>query len=324
MLEAAYRFDDPEPRWMASVLEAMRGYVAPGRSAVAFFHDRRSASYLEASDPIVVGLPDATAALMAGGLRAAGAQIGAMTGRTPAVATASSVLGAAWTQMLPPLRSVLADAGVEDVFTLRCEDASGRGCALSVTIPQTRVFGRGEIETWSRVAAHVTAALRLRRNDRDDEPEAVISTDGKIEHAIGRARERPAREALIRASGAIDRARGRLRRACPTEAIEIWRALVNGRWSLVDQFDTDGRRYVVARRNEPEAPEANLAQLSPREREVLSFAALGHSNKLIGYELGIATTTVASHLASAAAKLGTTTRVELVRAFEHACRTGDA
>ena len=317
VLEAAYRFDGDESDWLGGVLEEMRGYIAPGHAALAFFHDHNLPAYVEPTRAITVGLDERIGAMIAHGTRASGPQIAELTQQTPAVASASSVLGEKWTQLLPMLRGVLASAGVEDVFTLRCEDTSGRGCALSVTIPQARTFTRGEIETWSRVAAHVTAALRLRRNDDADEPEAMLTPGGKVEHAVGVAKERVAREALIRASGAIDRARGRLRRTSPTEAVEIWRALVAGRWSLVDHFDTDGRRYVIARRNEP-APAVTLAALTQREREVLAFAALGHSNKLIAYELGLATTTVAAHLASAAKKLGADGRVELIRIFEQA------
>src|SRR5262245_46553544 len=154
--------------------------------------------------------------------------------------------------------------------------------------------------------------------------EAPLS-NGKVEHAVGVARSRESREQLARAGHDIMTARGRMRRLSPQEAIEIWRALVAGRWSVVDHFDTEGRRYLIARRNEPEpAPSAGLASLTPRELEIVAYAALGHTNKLIAYELGLAPTTVATHLASAAAKLGVSTRIDLVRAFVDARRNSGA
>jgi DNA-binding NarL/FixJ family response regulator len=55
--------------------------------------------------------------------------------------------------------------------------------------------------------------------------------------------------------------------------------------------------------------------LSARERQVLAFAALGHANKLIAYELGLPESTVSSALRSIARKLGARSRLELVRMF---------
>jgi DNA-binding NarL/FixJ family response regulator len=114
-----------------------------------------------------------------------------------------------------------------------------------------------------------------------------------------------------------------LRRSSPDEAIALWRALVAGRWSIIDHFDSDGRRYLVARRNQPAPAARGLGVLSPRERDVLARAALGHTNKLIAYELGVAVATVASALASAAVKLGVATRAELIRLF-HANAKGSS
>ena len=100
-----------------------------------------------------------------------------------------------------------------------------------------------------------------------------------------------------------------LRREDPAAAVDLWRGLVAGRWSLVDHFDTDGRRYLVARRNDPRALDPRA--LSDRERQVARFVALGHANKLIAYELGISEASVATHVRRAAAKLGVDGRVQL-------------
>jgi DNA-binding NarL/FixJ family response regulator len=89
----------------------------------------------------------------------------------------------------------------------------------------------------------------------------------------------------------------------------MWRALVDGRWSLVDGFDSDGKRFVVARRNEPCA--VALHTLTSRETHVASLAARGHSNKLIAYELGLSEATIATHVARAKSKLGVHSRVQL-------------
>jgi DNA-binding NarL/FixJ family response regulator len=78
----------------------------------------------------------------------------------------------------------------------------------------------------------------------------------------------------------------------------------------VDHGEADGRRFVLARRNEIGARDPKA--LAPRERDVLALAALGHSNKHIGYTLGIAPNTVATHLSSAMAKLGLRSRREVI------------
>jgi DNA-binding NarL/FixJ family response regulator len=133
-----------------------------------------------------------------------------------------------------------------------------------------------------------------------------------VEHAEGPARAAAARDVLASAVQDVERARGGGARKDPEQALSLWRALVAGRWSLVDAFEHDGRRYVVAHRNAPSTP-ATPATLTPREQQVVAYAALGHTNKLIAYELGLATSTVAGHLATASAKMGVASRVELIR-----------
>ncbi len=95
--------------------------------------------------------------------------------------------------------------------------------------------------------------------------------------------------------------------------MNAWRVLVRGRYSLVDVLEADGRRFLVARRNEPCAPDA--PQLSRRERQVLAFAAMGHSSRHIAYELGLAVPTVCMHMSRAMHKLGAQTRAEAVQRY---------
>jgi DNA-binding CsgD family transcriptional regulator len=117
-------------------------------------------------------------------------------------------------------------------------------------------------------------------------------------------------ESLRDAAIAFER---RERGACrdPVE-VSLWLGLVTGKWSIVDQFDTDGRRYLVVRRRDPAASPLDRA-LTLRERQVASFAGQGHSSKLIAYELGLAESTIAAHLKCAAKKLGCRSRVDLAR-----------
>src|SRR5262249_241331 len=54
--------------------------------------------------------------------------------------------------------------------------------------------------------------------------------------------------------------------------------------------------------------------LSKREREAVERVGRGYSNKQIAYELGVSTGTVARHLSQAAVKLGSRSRLEMLRA----------
>jgi DNA-binding CsgD family transcriptional regulator len=160
----------------------------------------------------------------------------------------------------------------------------------------------------------MAAAVRLRlASDREQRVDAVLRPNGAVAHAEADAQPREAREALRSAAAWMDRARGPLRRRDPVEAVEIWRALVAGRWSLVDHFDHDGKRFVLARRNAPASPACG--DLTPAERTVLEYIALGHTNKFVAYELGISTSGVAMHLGRAAKRLGARSRVELIAAY---------
>ncbi len=110
--------------------------------------------------------------------------------------------------------------------------------------------------------------------------------------------------------------------ARPDLAVPIWRGLVGGEWSIVDQFDRDGKRHFLVRRNAAPAPAAPAppARLSPRERRAMTLASQGHANKAIAFELGVAPSTVSGLLSRAATKLGAPSRAAALRAFAAASR----
>jgi DNA-binding NarL/FixJ family response regulator len=86
--------------------------------------------------------------------------------------------------------------------------------------------------------------------------------------------------------------------------------MVHGEWTLVDHADTDGKRFLLAKRNLPGV--RDLAALTKRERQVASYAACGLSLKQIGYELGLSVSTVSAQLKSGLRKLRLTSRTDLV------------
>ncbi|MBI5489160.1 MAG: helix-turn-helix transcriptional regulator [Deltaproteobacteria bacterium] len=217
--------------------------------------------------------------------------------------------------------------GISDAIGLTAADGTGAGCLICAPLPRETSISSQEAAVWARVAAHIAAGYRLQRlvaAQTDPEPfadaEAILDAAGRLHDATEPAQGKASREALRAAAVTVTRACGRLRREDPDEAVGVWRALVAGRWSLVDHFDHDGRRFLIARRNDPQSRAP--VDLTLRERQVLGYACLGHSNKLIAYELGLSPTTVSTHLARSAAKLGADSRAALIRLAMASGRSG--
>jgi DNA-binding CsgD family transcriptional regulator len=107
----------------------------------------------------------------------------------------------------------------------------------------------------------------------------------------------------------VDKARGKLRRQDPEEALDIWKGLARGRWSLVDWFDTDGRRYVLAKPNLPRVGDPR--GLTEQEALIATYAARGETGKILSYRFGISRQRISTLLGSAKRKLGVKTQAEL-------------
>ncbi len=205
--------------------------------------------------------------------------------------------------------------GMADMLNINAWDPSGIGVMLMTPLRDERRRLPGEADRWMRVAAHLASAFRLRRRATSIGPEvatAVLDTRGHIEHAAdGKLADRlhkKLEESVLR----MEAARGPMRRRDPDGALDLWRTLVDAELTLLDHFERGGKRYVIAVANPPEAGEEKLATLSRRERQVVTAAAGGRSNKVIAYELGLAHSTVRVLLARAAQRLGATSRRELL------------
>jgi DNA-binding CsgD family transcriptional regulator len=321
LLESAYTLEGDDRAWLTGLAAEFSAHCAAAGRAVAFFHDRRTERYVANGPPVVLGMGAPMGLLLGSGLKASGRYMGKLARSMPDVTTASRALGRnSWLGRFPAMSPVLRAVGVRDVLTLRAEDPEGPGCSLSAALERPRQLSSREQGTWRRVAAHIAAGLRLRRRLGGSNPtrEAVLTPAGQVVHA-----EPSAVASRAEISGAAlqrERARGRLRKTHPSAAVEVWEALVDGQWSLIDEFESDGRRYVIACRNAPSCPILGNRQLTPRETEVLSYVALGHANKLIAYELGLQTATVAKYISSAMLKLSVTSRAALIASVTQCLR----
>jgi DNA-binding CsgD family transcriptional regulator len=126
-------------------------------------------------------------------------------------------------------------------------------------------------------------------------------------HAEGAARGKRERDLLGVALQSREAARRGKRSA---KSLEFWRPLVDARWTLVDTYESDGARYIVARENRT-AP-FSLGALTERERQVVACLTFGQSTKEIAYGLGIGASTVRVLLQRAAEKLAVSGRKGLL------------
>lgn len=323
LIEFVYDLDVEKDQWVSSLLEVGLPLFDHGHGVVATTYVRPveggvpfPTKFYQSSGP-----PDLTERMLMGSTLANEEALREVN-RSGVVTTLSETANRLADAVEPfeAFKPYLADT--KDLLALTAVDPNGIGISLCAPLPEVTKLNGRERELWQMIGAHLVSGFRLRRG-LDEAHEALIE-DGslprnaeavldpktfEVTDAVGRAREGAGdflRESAIR----IDRARGRLRKEDPEEALEIWKGLVEGRWSMVDWFDNDGRRYVLAHPNPPRLNDPR--GLTERETQVCTYASLGESNKLISYRLGISQSKVSTTIRSVMRKLGVQTRAQLV------------
>jgi DNA-binding CsgD family transcriptional regulator len=211
-----------------------------------------------------------------------------------------------------PVQQIIGELGFKDIWGVCSMNPNALGIVFAMPIAETQNVSGFDRRRWTKVAVHIAAAhrllLRLRRYPNFEDAEGIFRPDGSEVHLGGPAINE--REALSRFIRAVDKARAHDYRSGDSSTLDIWEGLLRGRWSLVDHIDSDGAHFLLVIRNDPEAQAPR--SLSRREAQVASYAAMGHMNKEIAYELGLSLSTIASHLSHALDKLGLRSRTELV------------
>lgn len=298
-VEHAYDLELDEAAWLTALAGDARLGFATGGPALAYV--------FEASDRFIVGetVDSEANTELARAVRSLSALL-------PLEAATQLAMRPPWVShslaVLPP-EAVLAASrafGLEFGDALGLSALSGEGHGVVITLPTLarRPPTAREVARWSCVMAHVGSGLRLRRALGAAEPPgevAILDGSGRLKHATGSSRASSAREQLRSAVRALERARSRRGRGRPEEALTIWQGLVAGRWSLVDRFESDGRRFVVAYENAPGAGDPR--GLARREAAAATYVGLGFSNDEIAYALGISNGAVTSAIARARRKL---------------------
>ena len=317
-LEVAYDLSAGEERWVAELLECAEPWLAQRFWTFVATYRRSASGALRVHCFRDTGAPYDVRAAVDGGTAdlddpARDAIYGGFAAHT---------LSQLWA-VHPAVKEVFdarTPLPTRDLLQITCRSGAGQGVLFGAGLLEPTTFSSAQLMRFSRVAAHVAAAHRL-RTLLEDEPapadlpaharsEAVIGSDGKLVHAEGEAKTPTAREQLRDAALVIDRARSRRGLRAPGEALEAWKALVAGRWTIVDHFDSDQRRYLVAMVNPPELS-VPLA-LEADEARIAEYAAQGYSQKYIAYELGLDQAEVSRKLRSALAHLGLSRRTDLV------------
>jgi DNA-binding CsgD family transcriptional regulator len=205
--------------------------------------------------------------------------------------------------------------GFFDVVGFFVHGKNARSVHVFAPSPRTETPNPRERRAWERVAVHIRAAHSVRNTLQgtalDDVAEAVLGADGYVHHARGQATARGARDALRNAVRAMEQARGPMRTEDGERALALWQGLVGGRWSLVERWDTDRKRFIVAVENQPDNLDPRA--LRPREGAAARLATGGAAAKDIAYALGISPSNARALLASALQKLGLRSRRELLR-----------
>jgi DNA-binding CsgD family transcriptional regulator len=309
ILEAIYRVEAEPDMWLTRILEAARPLMDAGLGLSAGTYDAVGPT-LAVEAFVSVGVPDGSSEKV----RATSYDFTpeyvdkAFLGHV--CEAASSISG--WDDLAFVRDGTLLPFGIRDRIGINGLSTDCSGTIIGIHLPVERGLSPAERRTYAKIACHLGAAHRLRRRLKQGiaSAEAVLSPSGRIEHAEGTAADRDALARLTGSARAIDQARSRKGRRNQDQALSEWTSMVEAQWTLVEAEESDGRRYLFARRNDPVAP--GPEQLSERERQVISYALMGHHNKLIAYELGISHSTVRVLLHRAGRKLGVGSRAELV------------
>ncbi|MGB5809226.1 MAG: helix-turn-helix transcriptional regulator [Polyangiales bacterium] len=219
----------------------------------------------------------------------------------PDAADPSCRLGAATLLDRPVRNDVLACIAQRlqcaDVLEIWACNGDAYGVAIYVPSATPIRLTPGDRRRWRLLAAHIEVGHRLRVGIGLAGPGVCPET------------EMPERIRSVRAAAA-ETDRETPPHSAPNLAAIARQAVLDGKWSMVDWFDRDGRRLVLVRPNGPRACDPRA--LSPREYAIASYVAQGESGKVVASHLGISRALVSSALQSAMRKLGVRTHAQLV------------
>jgi DNA-binding NarL/FixJ family response regulator len=314
VVEAAYRLEGDDKTWLSNVLDACAPGFVDGLGGCASIFDRDpppNGNVLSAFSN--AGMDEELITMLRASFDAGGPEERDRSLRHGGPMKRFSAIAETHLPSHPVFGRFTKSIGFDDVLALRAANPDGSGVIFAAPIRNTpKKPARFSPAHWAQLAAHIAAGLRLRRRaSRLEEPAAILTSNGKMLSASTGAQG--ARDALREGVKRMEHARSKAGRREGESSIDAWTALVEGQWSLVDHFESDGKRFLFALQNQADAPDPRA--LTRDERPILHLVAMGHSNKLVAYELGLPMGTVATRLASIMRKLGVRSRVQIVDRF---------
>ncbi len=308
LAEILYALD--EPNWLAMLQDAMRASL-PGSLAELLFHGSWQAPYpvpkaVVATSPELVEAGGKFLRLQPSHYLAAKRRNLVVSDNQAAEGRFETLAHAGWA-----LRS-----GGKDCFGLSATDPlTSITTGMTALVPRAAPerFAPDVVDAWESIALHMLHAASVRHwmSEGHMTVEAMYAPDGRCIDAGRRAQG--ARDMLRDAIRRVDRARGPWRDKPDESKVRTPRLAAN--WTLVDQFDRDGKHYVVVYAPRPaasptpsiaggrDAPGGKTSVLSARERHVTALLASGWPYKRIAYYLGVSAGAVASYSHRARAKL---------------------
>lgn len=196
---------------------------------------------------------------------------------------------------------ILESAGIADLVGCHAATGDGGGASLMAILRTTPRVSEGERNHWQPLAEHLAAGWRVRQRLEhgmalQDLADAMFRPSGNCVEFMDSRVSGGTRERLQ------DLVRNREQERTPhTTWDRLWPELIDGRWTLIDHYEADGRRVVLALRNTPMA--ASLSRLSRDEIVVLSYIRRGASNKEVSLNMSVSSATVTRLLRSVATKL---------------------
>jgi DNA-binding CsgD family transcriptional regulator len=314
LVDEIYRglFDRAPAHWLAGVVDAVHrawpGHVGVVGYAYAMFGDPAA---WQISEPVAYGGdPELAARVKLSFDHAPPAFRAALFPSLGPVGTFSEATGRLLTQQHRVGSREAKRAGASDAVYLNAVDPDGRGVLIAINLRGAHRLATGTRRVLSMIAAHVGSARRLVASKRVA-PRVILGRAGRVEH-VEAGHEQAA--AAVRGRWR-DVFRGGARAGSdPEQTLAAWKALVGGRYALVERVEADGKRFVVACENPP-------GVLDPRgltrlEATVADWARRGHAQKQIAYELGLSAGTVANIISRVGRKLGVSSRAALVAALD--------
>jgi DNA-binding CsgD family transcriptional regulator len=322
IVETAYDVESPQSEWLRGLLDATDRSLGAELGGFACAFDAGSGGLtLPLSHAVVRQAPETVKAILDALVQTPPPWVSRYMAnpRSASICTMTSEVDP---KAKLSYRTRLAREGVHDGVNIVCMGSDRHGVLISLGVQAGFRLTPNTRRHLAQVATHVVAAQRLRRRldgtasvgieaaASAEAPGAILSAEGKILHANGDTALANARRALHDAVCDIESARTSWRDD-EGKALDLWKGLVSARWTLVEQFDAQGKRYILARENAPAS--AALAKLSPTESCVVRHAAQGYTTKEIAYTLGISPTTVRVLIMRAVHRCGVRSRAELLQ-----------